>query len=176
MNLKELKLRFQKSVKLSVIKLKIKLKEPGPEINTQIQSFFLGLGSKVEKLKELQKAAESLTGIWAKLKRKPKEEVLNQRREDIRNIEDYIVSLKDKNRGTKTLKIERKEVTTIDNMEDLSKESGIPNVDISEGLKQIEDNKKKIEEALAELIGQVEKMKDHAQNFSEELDKQEKIT
>lgn len=170
-----LKVDIAKECKIIDDKINIKLKEPGPEINTQIQSKFLRVKEFVVQLEALQLNAKNTTGIWAVLKRKPKPEILDQRDEDIRNIKEYIISLQDKNRGTKTLKLENKSHTNVDNLEDLSGESGIPGVDISEGIKQIEDNKRKIEEALGELISQVEKMKESAENFSQELDKQEKL-
>ena len=58
---------------------------------------------------------------------------------------------------------------------DLSGESGVPGIDISEGLKQIEEKKQEVQEGLKVLVEQIDKLAEHATNFGEELDKQEKL-
>jgi len=171
-----LKVQIANECKTIDDKIAVKKENPGPEINTQIQALFLALNGKVDRLKDLQFKLANRVGLWNKLKSPPKPEFIEQRDADIRNIVEYIDALKQKNRGGKTIKQEEmKSKDTLDNMDDLSKESGIPGVDISEGVKQIEDNKRKIEEGLGELISQVEKMKEHADNFKSELEKQEKL-
>jgi len=159
------------------VKIELKLKEPGPEINTQIQYFFLEVQGKLDELKQLQRDCESRSGLWAKITKTPKKEVLEERRNDIKNIEDYINDLKSKNRGQgKSMKQEEmKSKDTLDGMEDMSKESGIPGVNISEGLKQIEENKVRIAEGIRELIGQVDDIKKKADEIKNELEKQEKL-
>lgn len=64
---------------------------------------------------------------------------------------------------------------TLDKIEDMSQEKGIPGIDISEGLKQINENNQLIDQGLADLIQQVGQIQDKANNFKDELEKQAKL-
>eukprot|EP01080_Neovahlkampfia_damariscottae_P012229 gene12229-5815_t len=156
-------------------KIEEKKSNPGPEISSAIQSDFINLDKRLKELREIKAKSESREGLWAKFKKGPSEEMKTQRAEDIKTITNYINTLKQTNRGNKIIKDEPSRATELENLEDLSGESGIPGIDISEGLKQIEEKKKEVEEGLKVLVEQLDKLSEHANNFGEELDKQEKL-
>jgi len=85
-------------------KIQNNIERPTPEQTTQIQKMILGLNEPFHKMQDLQRACESRTGLWAKIKN-PKPEIITQRREDIINIKKHIDNLKEKARGAKTIRI-----------------------------------------------------------------------
>jgi len=73
------------------------------------------------------------------------------------------------------LKLKKKSKTDVDNIKDFSGEKGIPGIDLTEGLTQIKENNELIDSALGELLLQVDKIKDKALSFQDELAKQKKF-
>lgn len=109
-------------------------------------------------------------------------EIRQQREDDVKNIGKHIENLKSANRkvtsggkdddsGKKKYKNKAK-FDDVDSMPD-AKEEELPTIDISEGLAQIEANKKKQNDLLDDIEKQVDQMAALAQGFKEELQLQE---
>jgi chromosome segregation ATPase len=158
-------------------KIETNTQNPTPELSTQIQKLLLRLNDPFAKMQQLQRDCDNRTGVWAKI-RNPKPEIMEQRRNDIIAIRKHIDNLRELSRGKKSIRggeIDKKGGTLLDNMQDLSQEKGIPGIDLSEGQRQIDENNKLIDIALADLILQVNQISDKANNFKDELSKQAKL-
>ncbi|KAL0482873.1 hypothetical protein AKO1_014171 [Acrasis kona] len=137
---------------------------------------------KVEKLfKEMQKIhedAKAKKALWSKVSTMP-EELRLQREKDLSAIEECIKSIKSRQKtllmgGKEDKKISSKK-PKFDNVDDLVKQERqieIPTLDISEGLAQIEANKKRLDNQLDLLDGKLDTLADIANSIGLELDKQ----
>lgn len=139
------------------------------EQSVSIQKSLLEINRMFNDLKELQDRCEGGIGIWNLRKIDGKLKI--QRREDLDNIRKHIDYLKEYSRGKKVLNIDRKETELID----LSKETKL-NIDISYGIKQMEENKEMINEGINEIIIQVDKLYNKSKEFGDELQKQNVMT
>jgi len=158
-------------------KIETNTQNPTPELSTQIQKLLLKLNEPFYKMQQLQRDCDNRTGVWAKI-RNPRPDILEQRRKDIIAVKKHIENLRELSRGKKSIRggdIDKKSMGTLDMIEDMSQEKGIPGIDISEGLRQINENNQLIDQGLAELIQQVGQIQDKANNFKDELEKQAKL-
>lgn len=132
-----------------------------------------------EKLKELQTNVKKSTGIWSKIPGDPK--IIESREKDIKNISLHIEHLKKNVRRSQLIdkkddkknKIQIK-VQDVDELPNDTAEE-LPTVDISEGLEQIEQNKKKINSILTVIESQVDQMQQMAHDMHDELETQSKL-
>jgi len=138
--------------------------------------------SKVDKLfKEMQQMhedAKNKKSRWAKTPL-PKE-MREQREKDLAAIQQCIQKIKAQQKkllmGGKEDKQMDLKKPTFGGVDDLVKESKkpieLPSIDISDGLRQIEDNKKKQDKLLDVLSNQVDEIQNIADQIGLELDKQ----
>jgi len=138
--------------------------------------------SKVDKLfKEMQQMHEDAKNKkhrWAKASL-PKE-MREQREKDLAAIQQCIQKIKAQQKkllmgGKEDKKLDLKK-PTFGGVDDLVNESKkpieLPTIDISDGLRQIEENKKKQDQLLDVLSGQLDEIQNIADNIGLELDKQ----
>jgi len=102
---------------------------------------------------------------------------MQQRKDDVKKLLENVKQIQALQYGGKSkIKNERKVETK--GLKDLGNTDGdenIPEVDISEGLAQIEEQKKIFDEGLLKISKQVDNMKEAANKFAEELDKQSEL-
>ena len=108
-------------------------------------------------------------------------EMRKQREADIKNFKDYIKFVKAEHRklltgvldGDDDQESSNKGQVKFDSIDSLQKaKNEVPTVDISEGLDQIEQAKRGLDEKIDILIGQMQKVGGIADSISDELDKQ----
>ena len=102
-------------------KIEQKKSNPGPELNSAIQSDFINLDKCLKELREIKASSESREGLWAKFKKGPSQEMIEQRASDIKTITNYIANLKQANRGNKVITDEPSRATELDNIEGKTK-------------------------------------------------------
>jgi len=97
---------------------------------------------------------------------------MEERDKDLENIRVHIENLKRLFNKQELLDVKDSKGNTIT---DLSHETGIPGVDLSEGMKQIDEKNKEIDGVLDVLIGQMKTIEGHAINIKDTLEVQSKL-
>jgi len=131
----------------------------------------------IKQIEQLNVQATQQQGAWISFKGKIDPEILNQRKRDVVKLKEHHRQLQELSIGKKPEGMKFNREIKSKGLDDLNYDQceDIPDVDISDGLKQIEEQKQKFEENLKKISKQVDEMKNAANDMSAELDKQTKL-
>lgn len=157
------------------------------QVKNAIKKNLPQINAKFKSLQKFQNQVKSKIGPWQTKTMDP--DLLAQRDEDVRLIEQHIQALQQRQRklvmgggggggsGSSRSKYSdrRPQFETIDSLQSGFSASELPEIDISEGLRQIEENKSKQNEKLDIISGQLDSMMGIAKEMGDELDVQLKL-
>lgn len=162
-------------------------------MNNEIRKNIQKLKDYIKQLEHLQENATKKRGIWGK---KPiSEELKKQRDKDIEFCKEHVkhviqmdrAQFAGKSASKRQKSAPRRRGDAIENMKDeckyifqfinhqLAQNKDLPKIDISEGLKQIEEDRKLIYAGLDRVYNNLEQLGEMTKNIGTELDKQAKL-
>jgi len=154
----------------------MKVLKSNSEMKHQVRKTISSVLDDIKQLEQLNVQATQQQGAWITFKGKIDPEILNQRKRDVVKLKEHHRQLQELSIGKKPDGMKFKAIKER-GLDDLNYDQcdDIPDVDISDGLKQIEEQKQKFEQNLKIISQQVDKLKDAAVDMGNELEKQTKL-
>jgi hypothetical protein len=144
-------------------------------LNTNIAKNLSKIEKVYKKMVRMVEDAKAGVGKWNLLKKQLPEDLINKREEDLRLIKEFVDITKEKQRrllmGGKSKKDPVTGRVVHSSIEDLKKqEKELPSIDISDGIRQIEDRKREQNRLLDVIDNQLDTISGVASSIHSELD------